>query len=419
MTVKVTILDNGLRIATDYMNTVETISVGAWVAVGARHEVPELNGISHLLEHMAFKGTRRRSARAIVEEIEAVGGHLNAYTSRDNTAYFAKILKDDLGLAVDIIADILQNSTMDEDELARERAVIVQEINQSHDTPDDVVFDWFQEAAFPNQAMGRPVLGSAQLVEGVERTTLIDYMRKQYSAERMILAAAGNVDHDTFVELAANAFTSLPKELSGPAEPLAYTGGEHREHRDLEQVHVVLGFEGISYDDPDYYPLAIYSTLLGGGMSSRLFQEVREKRGLAYSVYSFASSYEDGGLFGVYAGTGAKDIAELMPVVCEETLRLCDGATEDELLRTRAQLKSSTLMALESTFSRCEQMARQLQIYGRTIPVPEVIDKIDQVDLAAVIRIAERIIESKPTLAAIGPVDELESYDQVADRMTS
>jgi len=196
MTVKVTVLDNGLRVATDYMDTVETVSLGAWVAVGARDEVPELNGISHLLEHMAFKGTHRRSARAIVEEIEAVGGHLNAYTSRDNTAYFVKIMKDDLTLAVDIIADILQNSTMDEVELERERAVIIQEIHQSHDTPDDIIFDWFQEAAFPDQAMGRPVLGSADLVKGVERATLIDYMRSQYSADRMVFAAAGKVEHD-------------------------------------------------------------------------------------------------------------------------------------------------------------------------------------------------------------------------------
>ena len=418
MTVKVTVLDNGLRVATDYMDTVETVSLGAWVAVGARDEVPELNGISHLLEHMAFKGTHRRSARAIVEEIEAVGGHLNAYTSRDNTAYFVKILKDDLTLAVDIIADILQNSIMDEVELERERAVIIQEIHQSHDTPDDIIFDWFQEAAFPDQAMGRPVLGSADLVKGVERATLIDYMRSQYSADRMVFAAAGKVEHDRLVELADKAFTSLPKEVSCPAEPLLYKGGERRESRDLEQVHVVLGFEGISYNDPDYYPLAVYSTLLGGGMSSRLFQEVREKRGLAYSVYSFASSYEDGGLFGIYAGTGPEDIAELMPVVCEETLRLAEGASEAELMRTRAQLKSSTLMALESTFSRCEQLARQLQIYGRPIPVSEVIDKIDRVDLDAVIRIAKRINKSKPTLAAIGPADKLGSYDSLAARMT-
>ncbi len=413
MSIRITELANGLRVITDPMQTVETASVGAWVGVGTRHERPELNGISHLLEHMAFKGTKQRSARAIVEEIEAVGGHLNAYTSRENTAYFAKVLKDDTPLAVDLIGDILQNATLDEEELDRERAVVIQEIHQANDTPDDIVFDRFQEAAFPDQPMGRPVLGSAALIEGMQRDTIKTYMKEQYSGDRIVLAAAGKVDHDAFVRLAEDTFTSLPPESPHEIEAGTYRGGDVREARELEQVHLVMGFDGISFDDPDYYPLAVLSTLLGGGMSSRLFQEAREKRGLVYSIYTFASNYEDGGLFGIYAGTGDDEIEKLVPVICDEVKAVCENVQDDEILRACAQLKSSTLMALESTSARCEQAARQLQVFNRAIPNSEVIEKIDAVDATAVSRTAQRIFASNPTVAAIGPTHKLTDYDRI------
>jgi len=418
MTIRITELTNGLRVITDPMQTVETASVGAWVGVGTRHERPELNGVSHLLEHMAFKGTKQRSARAIVEEIEAVGGHLNAYTSRENTAYFAKVLKDDIPLAVDLIGDILQNATLDQEELDRERAVVIQEIHQANDTPDDIVFDRFQEAAFPNQAMGRPVLGSAPLIEGMQRDTIKTYMEEQYSGDRIVLAAAGKVDHDAFVKLAEQTFTHLPAQCPHDVEPVTYQGGDYREARDLEQVHLVMGFDGIAYDDPDYYPHAVLSTLLGGGMSSRLFQEAREKRGLVYSIYTFASNYDDGGLFGIYAGTGGDEIKELVPVICDEVKAVCDSVNAHEIDRARAQLKSSTLMALESTSARCEQAARQLQIFDRSIPNSEVIEKIDAVDVAAVNRVATRIFASTPTVAAIGPTARLASYDAIREQLS-
>ena len=279
MTTQLSTLANGLRVATDRIDTVDTVSLGIWVDVGTRHEQADINGVAHFLEHRAFKGTTRRSALTIAEEIEAVGGHLNAYTSRESTAYYAKVLKEDVQLALDILSDILQNSTFQPEEIERERAVILQEIGQANDTPDDIVFDHFQECAYPDQAMGRPVLGSPEIIRKIERETVIGYLRKHYGAQRMVLAAAGHVDHERLAELADNLLGGLPAERPATTEPAYYAGGDRREQRDLEQLHLVLGFPGVVLGDPDYYAASVLSTALGGGMSSRLFQEIREKRG--------------------------------------------------------------------------------------------------------------------------------------------
>ncbi|MEQ8665742.1 MAG: pitrilysin family protein [Rhodospirillales bacterium] len=415
--IRITTLDNGLRIITDTMKTVETVSVGAWVNAGARNEAPEINGISHMLEHMAFKGTKRRSARDIATEIEDVGGYVNAYTSREQTAYYAKLLKEDIGLAIDIIADILQHSTMDAVELERERTVILQEISQANDTPDDIVFDHFQETAFPDQAMGRPVLGSPQNVSGFERDTLFGYMRTHYAPEGIVIAAAGNLDHDQLVELVANAFDSLPASSAEAYEPVRYVGGDFRKNRDLDQVHILMGLEGMSYDDPDFHAVSVYATLFGGGMSSRLFQEIRETRGLAYSVYAFGSSYADGGLFGIYAGTGEKEAADLPALICDELLKSADDITEEEVSRASSQLKSSLLMGLESTSSRCEQAARQLHVFGRAVPIEETVEKIDLVGREQVMSVARRLAASPLTFAAIGPTSRIESFDNIQARL--
>lgn len=417
MSIRETRLASGLRVVSDPMSTVESASLGVWVDTGTRHEPPEINGISHLLEHMAFKGTERRSARAIAEEMDAVGGHLNAYTARDHTAYYAKILKEDTGLALDIVADILQHSTLDAEELAREQEVVVQEIGQANDTPDDIIFDHFQSTAYPGQPLGRPVLGTEDLVRGMGRDTILSYMREHYSAPRMVLAAAGRVDHDRLVAEAEAAFANLPTYADMTPEAAVYAGGDFREDRDIEQVNLVIGFDGVSYDDPDYYSASVLSTLLGGGMSSRLFQEVREKRGLVYSIYSFTSSYSDGGLFGIYAGTGEDEVTELLPVMCEEVVKVTAGVTEDELQRARAQLKASILMSLESTSSRCEQLARQILVYGRPITTQEVVDKVEAIDNAEIIRVAKRLFSSTPTMTAIGPLAKVEAYDKVAARL--
>lgn len=414
---RITVLPNGLRVVSDPMPAVESVALGIWVGVGTRHEAEPVNGVSHLLEHMAFKGTARRTAADIASEIEAVGGHINAYTSRENTAYYAKVLKEDVTLGVDIVADILQNSTFDPDELERERSVILQEIGQAQDSPEDVVFDAFQAAAYPGQPMGRPVLGTPEVIRTLPRADLMRYMADWYRAPRMVLAAAGRIEHERLVDLAEEKLGGLPSDVFGAADPGRYAGGDARLEDDLEQVHLVMGFEGVAYEDPDFYPLQVLSTLYGGGMSSRLFQEVREKRGLVYSIYSFASGLSDGGIFGVYAGTGEGEAGEVVRIVCDELRALSVRVGADELQRARAQLKASTLMARESTAARCEQVAQQMLIFGRPHSVDEIVERIEAVDDLSVIRAAARIAETPLTFAATGPLGKVEPYDAIQARL--
>jgi predicted Zn-dependent peptidase len=409
--IRVTRFDNGLTVATDPMPGIETAAIGVWVGVGTRHEPAAINGVAHLLEHMAFKGTQRRSARDISVEIESVGGHLNAYTSRENTAYYARVLADDVPL------DILQHSTFDETELARERAVVLQEIGQAEDTPDDIIFDYFQATAYPGQALGRPVLGTADIVGNLARDAIRGYMREHYTGERLILCAAGKVDHRQLVDLAAKAFVDLPRASFGPTEEARYVGGDFRRRRDLEQVHLVLGFPGVGYADPDYYAATVYSTLLGGGMSSRLFQEIREKHGLVYSIHSFTSSYVDGGLFGIYAGTGAAEVTELVPLMCGEVVKAAETIEAEEVRRARAQLTAGILMAREGPSARCEQLAQQLLVYGRPLSLDEIMSRVDAVDVPEVSAVARRLRAGPLTVTALGPVDRLESYDGIAARL--
>ncbi len=416
--IRVDHLANGLRVASDPVDTVQTVSVGVWIEAGARDEDAASCGVSHLLEHMVFKGTERRDARAIAEEIEAVGGHLNAHTSREYTAYYAKVLKDDLALAVDVIADIIQRPVLDPLELDRERTVIVQEIMQVLDTPDDVIFDRFQETAFPHQAMGRSVLGTPELIRGMPRDALVAYLDRHYRASRMVLSAVGNVCHETLVDLAEAAFKGLPGGDHPLREPARYVGGDWRDDRRLEQIHVILGFEGVAFGDPDFYAVSVLSTLLGGGMSSRLFQEVRERRGLVYSIYTFPASFIDSGLFGIYAGTGPDEIEEVVPLVCNEVQKVERDATEAEVSRARAQLKASILMSLESTSARCEQLARQLIVFGRPLPVEEIVRNIEAVDVAAVSAVARRLTVAPPTLTALGPIGRMHAYDRLAERFS-
>jgi len=422
VTTHITRQSNGLRIASTCMESVETVSLGAWVNIGARDETKSVNGISHILEHMAFKGTKKRNAYEIAETIEAVGGHLNAYTSREQTAYYAKVLKQDAPLAIELISDILQNSVFDEQELVREKDVIIQEIHQTADTPDDLIFDLFQETAYPDQAMGRPILGTSERVSAMDRTTLKSYMQDNYTAPSMVISAAGNIGHERFQNEIAQAFSQLPPD---PTQTLStrdktqYKGGELIKHRDLEQTHVVLGFDGVSYYDDDFYAASVFSTLLGGGMSSRLFQQVREKRGLAYSIYSFLSCCSDSGFLAIYAGTGKNEAAQLLPIIADEISKVCDQVDLSEIARARAQLKASTLMALESTSSRTEQLARQVQLFDRAIPTEETVAKIDAVDVNAVKNIATRIFKGIPTLTVLGPVEKSTGLDQIVGKMPS
>lgn len=407
MTVKTTTLDNGLRIITDDIPGILSASLGLWVDVGARYESLEMNGISHFLEHMAFKGTTSRSAKQIAEEIENVGGHLNAYTSKENTAYHARVLENDVPLALEIIADIIQNSTFEPAEVEREREVILQEIGQAYDTPDDIIFDYFQETAFSDHPLGRPILGSPDNVRRIQQDDLKKYMTQEYSASRMIFAATGAVSHEKIVDLCQKHFSKLSNHETKNYEKSSYQGGHFFQNRQLEQVHLLIGYESCPYGHPDFYPISVFSSLLGGGMSSRLFQEVREKRGLVYSVYSFNTSFRDAGLFGIYAGTGEKQVEELLPTI-KNVLEAFPYTLEDkEIDRSKAQLKAGILMSLESTSSRCEQLAQQMMIYKHHVPPQEIIEKVNAVTRENLIDVAQRLTLKKPTFVSIGPGKEI------------
>ena len=412
--IQVSRLPSGLTVVSERMDRVETVSFGAYVATGSRNETAEENGVSHFLEHMAFKGTERRSAAQIAEEIEAVGGHINAYTAREQTAYYVKVLKEDTVLAADIIGDILTHSTFEPEELERERGVILQEIGQANDTPDDIIFDHFQEAAYPSQPLGRSVLGSEESIRSMPRSTLTAYMKRHYAAANVVVAAAGNLDHTHILDLVQSHFADLSGEIAPVTPPGRYQGGEFREARDLDQVHIVLGFPSVGYSEPDYYPTLLLSTLLGGGMSSRLFQEVREKRGLVYSIYSFSAPFMDGGLLGIYAGTGESEAEELVPVTLDELRKVQTDVTEVELARARAQVKASLLMSLESTGSRSEQLARQMQVFGRVMPIAETVGKINAVTAEDVSRAAARHFRAVPTLAVMGPATRVPNLSEIA-----
>ncbi|MBN34436.1 MAG: peptidase M16 [Rhodospirillaceae bacterium] len=418
MTVNVTTLANGMRVATDAIDGVESAAVGVWVDVGARDEPAEMNGMSHLLEHMAFKGTERRDARMIAQEIEDVGGHVNAYTSRENTAYYARVLQDDVPLAVDMLADILQNSTFEEEELEKERWVVMQEIAQVFDTPDDLIFDLFQERAFPDQPMGRSILGTSEGVESFQRTALMEFMAQFYTADSMILTASGAVDHDEIVRLAEEQFRGLRRSNGHVTEPAAYGGGKVERAEDVEQHHLIVGCSGYGFDDANYYPVQLFTNALGGGMSSRLFQEVREERGLAYSIYAFHSSFIDGGLFGVYAGCADEDAADVAEVIADELVRAGEGLEAEELERARTQLKAGLLMSRESTAGRCEALARQMLIFNRPMPQDEIVEKLDAVTLDDIKCCTEELLSRPlPTVATIGPKDGISQYDRIASRL--
>ncbi|MGE0764999.1 MAG: M16 family metallopeptidase [Hyphomicrobiaceae bacterium] len=410
-------LSNGLRVVSHEMPHLGTVALGLWVASGARHEAQSEHGISHLLEHMAFKGTRRRTALEIVEEIEQVGGDLNAATSLDTTCYYARVLKDDVHVALDILADIIQNSLYAEDELEREREVILQEIASTRDSPDDTVYDLFQDAAFPDQALGRPILGTPESVTGISANELRRFLGARYRAGSMVLSAAGKIRHETFVKFAEDLFGGLPSGEAPNAKLASYVGGSRISTRPFEQAHVVLGYRGLAYLDADFYSAQVLSGLLGGGMSSRLFQEVREKRGLCYSIYSSAWGLSDVGLLSVHASTGAETLQELVDVVQQELSRaVSEKPDEREIQRAKAQLKTGLLMSLESSVSRAEQMARQLLAFDRLLPAEELIGKVDAVTADGVRRVAERLMTGSELSIALVGGNQSGGLQEVADQ---
>jgi predicted Zn-dependent peptidase len=397
-------LPNGFRIVTEAMPGLQSASIGLWVEAGGRHEAPEQNGIAHFLEHMAFKGTRRRSALRIAEEIEDVGGYINAYTSREMTAYYARVLSQDVVMALDVIADIVLNPVFRKADIETERHVILQEIGQALDTPDDIIFDWLHEVSYPDQPFGRTILGPEERVASFRKADFEAFTGAHYSPDQMILSAAGGVDHAAIVAAAERIFGHLKPAGRAWVEPARFIGGERREVKELEQVHFALAFEGPGYRDDAVYAAQVYATAMGGGMSSRLFQKIREDRGLCYSIHAQASAYEDTGHITIYAGTSEDEIAELTSLTIDELKRAAEDMTETEVARARAQLRAGMVMGLESPSSRAERNARLLSIWGRVPPLSETVAKIDAVDTAAVRAYAEGLTAARAALAVYGPV---------------
>jgi predicted Zn-dependent peptidase len=411
-------LANGMTVLTDDMPHLESASLGIWVKAGSRSETEAEHGISHMLEHMAFKGTKTRSALQIASAIEDVGGDLNAATSVEHTGYFARVLKEDVALSADILSDILQNSVFEQSELDREQQVIVQEIGAARDNPDDHVFDLFQQAAYPEQPIGRTILGTIDSVNSFGPDSIRAYMDRNYVGDHMVICAAGNVDHDQLVDVANDRFHSL--RANGAPEPVKaeYRGGEERILSDHEQAHIVLGLEGRAYNTDGFYAAQILASILGGGMSSRLFQEVREKRGLCYSVYAFHWAFADSGIFGVAASTGEQEVTELLPVILEELRKSTETITDEEVVRVRNQIRAGLLMSLESPSSRAGQLARQQILWGRPIPLQETVDRINRITADRVKHIASKLFDTeKVSLAGIGPIAKLPDYRTIAAQL--
>ena len=419
MSVERSKLRNGLTVVSHAMAEVETVSIGIWIGAGSRSEALGEHGVAHFLEHMAFKGTARRSAKDIAEEIEAVGGDLNAATGVDSTAYCARVLRKDMPLALDILSDIIVSPRFERGELARERDVILQEIAAAMDSPEDIVFDLVQEAAFPDQPVGRPILGTVESVNRFKRAHLGSYLSAHYHGPNMVLAAAGAVDHAALVAEAERRLGSFDTESTPQPESALYAGGARRSDKPFEQTHLVLAFQAPPYRHAEYFTAQICAGALGGGMSSRLFQEVRERRGLCYAIYAFSSGLSDSGMFAIHAAGGPDRAHELFAVIRDELVKAADqGFTADEIARVKAQLKMGLLAGLESSSARAEQLARQILIHGRPLSTEELIERLEQVEAQHLQALVERMLGSPLSLATVGPILHVARFDRVAEKFT-
>ena len=413
---QITRLPSGLHVCTDTMHDVETVTLGIWVGIGSHYERPEENGISHFLEHMVFKGTQKRSALQISKEIEDVGGILNAYTSTTITAFHAKVLYKDVALAMDVLSDMVQNAAMDPKELERERNVVLQEILRENDTPDDMVFNYLHEAAYPGQSAGRAILGTKETLTSLTSQDLANYLHNEYTPERVVVSAAGKIEHEELLRLVNRYLTQLRSSSTHTLPTPVYHGGDYRKTKQIDQVNLVIGFQGVSLHHELHYAQAVLSHLFGGSMSSPLFQEIREKRGLVYTISSFQES--NTGLFGIYAGTGPVQVKELVPVVCDLTKHLPETMTEKDIENAKTQIKAHILMSMEQTSTRATTPASQQITLGRTLSLEERIQLIDDVNMSSVQKVLDIILHSKPTLAAHGPIDALMPYADFQQALT-
>ena len=412
--VRRTVLPGGLRVITEAMPTVRSVSFGVWVGVGSRDETPALAGSSHYLEHVLFKGTKRRNALEISAALDAVGGEMNAFTSKEYTCFYARVLDNDLPLAVDVISDMMTSSIVRTADVDSERGVILEEIAMHEDDPGDVVHDAFAEALFGDTPLGRPILGTVESINALQRNAIHGYYRRRYRPENMVIAVAGNLDHAKVVRLVAKAFDAMltdDAQVDRLPSPPRMGGRPPRARSDVsvvtrptEQAHLVFGMPALSRVDERRFALGVLNGALGGGMSSRLFQEIREKRGLAYSVYSYAAHHAETGMFGVYAGcqpARAKQVLE----ICREQVDLVarSGITADELARGKGQLAGALVLGLEDTGSRMSRLGKAELVYGEILTVDDILARIDSVTLGQVRDVAAEVLTAKPALAVIGP----------------
>lgn len=418
MTAALHTLPNGLRVAVEPMPGFHSASVGVYVTAGGRHERADQNGVAHFLEHMAFKGTPSRTARRIAEEIEDVGGYINASTGKDMTAYYVRTLAADVERGLAILADIVLNPLFDAADVELERNVILQEIGQSLDTPDDLIFDWLQDVAYPDQPFGRTILGAPERVQTFGRDDLARFVTERYGPDQLMIVATGAVDPDRLLAAAERQFGHLAPRPSIAVEPARFAPGERRASRRLEQAHVAMAFESPSVRAPEIYAAHLYAIALGGGMSSRLFQELREKRGLCYTIFAHVGAYADTGNLTLYAGTSGAQIRELEELAIDELRRAAEGFTPAEIDRARAQMTAGMLMGNESPSGRAERLARSIATWGRPIPIEDTLARFAAVTPEAVRGVAELIVaRAAPAIALLGPVRKAPSQAALAGRM--
>jgi len=401
-------LTNGMPVVMETVKNMRSVVIGIWVKVGSRYELPVKNGISHFLEHMFFKGTKKRSAKDIAIEIDSLGGELNAFTSRETTTFYIKVLDEYLEGGLDLLSDIFLNSTFPEEDIEKEKKIIKEEIKMIEDTPDDYIHDLSNQTIWGNSDLGQPVLGRRETIRSFTKEDLLAHIRKYYGTRDTVAACAGNFDHERLISTLNKHFVHLRKgsepEKSPPPE---YSSKIEVFNKELSEAHLVLGLKGIPQASKERYILFTLNTIFGAGVSSRLFQEIREKRGLAYSIYSYVSSYLDTGMWGVYAGVSRKKVQEVIELILEQFHSLKDTVTDRELQRAKNQLKGNIILGLESTSGRMNNIARQEIYYGGYYSPEEVMDEIDSITLQQVKELAERIIMKKYfSLTVYGPVME-------------
>ncbi|MCY3879188.1 MAG: pitrilysin family protein [Rhodobacteraceae bacterium] len=420
MTAELTILPNGLRVATDHMPGLRTAAIAIHIRAGARHETERQNGIAHFLEHMAFKGTNTRTSLQIAEEIEDVGGFLNAFTGREATVYLAAVLDEDVPLAVEMLADIVQNSVFEHNEMELERSVILNEIGEIEDSPTDVVFDALQLTAYPGQSYGRPIIGSGERVAAFRRKDILQFVDRHYRPERMILSAAGAVRHDELAKQAEKLFTCAALPGSDKSPSCRFVGGECRRPKPVEQAQFALAFESPALMHKRQAAARIYGVLLGGGSSSRLFTEAREKRGLCYSISAHSSPGSDTGIFILHASTGERELPDLAFLCAREIRRSAAGLTDKEIDRAKTQIRVGILMGHESPANRIERMATMLALTDRIVPIEETIERYDCVAREDVEQFAAELVgRDNAAMAVCGPVDNAPPLEALLARMSN